>query len=139
MEIGRNCVSIISTMLVSQNVICFGYFKPMSHCVNEKAPKSVPPPLLLTMFSLSLFVLLQEILYQSFFAGRYWFCCFVYMGFLRYFFTVLPSWNYEQLHVYTYARLTIWHLIKSCGITKEIYSHGPKIRSCCCFFVFPVN
>ena len=49
------------TVLVPQNVICFGYFVLMSHGVNKKV---------LTIVSLypGLFVL-QEILYQLFF------CC----------------------------------------------------------------
>ena len=45
MEIGRNYVSIIITIIrditVLHNVICFGYFIPMSQGVNKKAPQIV--------------------------------------------------------------------------------------------------
>ena len=42
-------VTIISniTVLVSPNVICYGYLMPMSHGVNKKAPpvvSTIPPP-----------------------------------------------------------------------------------------------
>ena len=46
LEISRNYVSftitIISniTVLVSHNVICFGFFMPINHCVKMKAPPS---------------------------------------------------------------------------------------------------
>ena len=69
-ETGRNCSIIITiigsiTVLLSDNVICFGYFMPMSHGVNKKAPTNVsPPPLPPTRFSPVLFVVLQERLYQ---------------------------------------------------------------------------
>ena len=43
-----------------------GYFMSISHGVNKTA--IVPPPLPLNKFSPGLFVLLQEILYQPFFA-----------------------------------------------------------------------
>ena len=39
---------------------------PISHGVNKKALTIVPPPLPLTRFSPTLFVVLQEILYQPF-------------------------------------------------------------------------
>ena len=70
LEIGRTCSIIITiigsiTVLLSDNVICFGYFMPMSHGVNKKAPTNVlPPPLPPTRFSPVLFVVLQERLYQ---------------------------------------------------------------------------
>ena len=47
LEIDRTYVSIVITIissitvLVSQNVVCFGYFMPMTHGVNKKAPKVV--------------------------------------------------------------------------------------------------
>ena len=73
-EIGRNYMSIIITIvsntnvLVSHNIICFGFFMSMSHAVNKKTPLSVfsylPPP---ARFSLGLRFVLQEILYQPFF------------------------------------------------------------------------
>ena len=57
-----------NTVLVSQNVICFDNFMPMSHDVNKKAPTIVfPLPLPLARFSPDSFVVLQEILYQPFF------------------------------------------------------------------------
>ena len=57
------------TVLVSYSVICFGYFMPISHGVNTKAPPiASPPPLPLTKFSPGLFVVLQAILHQPFFA-----------------------------------------------------------------------
>ena len=78
LEIGRNYVSIIITIisnitvLVSHNVICFRYFIPMSHGVSKNAPpilSPIPP----TRFSPELFVILQKILYQPFFAlSDYW-------------------------------------------------------------------
>ena len=78
-------------------------------------PLTLPP---LTRFPPGLFVVLQEILYQPFFAlirvlqkimhfqsktnfffqlitVQLWFCCFVYMCFLGQFFIFLPSWNYR--------------------------------------------
>ena len=33
------------TVLVSHNVICFGYFMPMSHGVNNKSPTTAFPHL----------------------------------------------------------------------------------------------
>ena len=53
LEIGRNYVSIMITIisninvLVSHNVTCFGYFMPVSHGFIKKAPPIVsvtPPP-----------------------------------------------------------------------------------------------
>ena len=56
-------------VLVSHNVIGFGYFIPMSHGVNKKStPITAPTPLLLTGFSPGLLVGLQEMFYQHFFA-----------------------------------------------------------------------
>ena len=53
--IGRNYViTIISniTVLVSHNVICFGYFMPMSHGVNKEAlPIVSPAPLPYLVFT----------------------------------------------------------------------------------------
>ena len=55
-EIGRNYMSIIiiiisssssssnSTVLLFHSVICFGYFMPMRHGVDKKAPSFVSPP-----------------------------------------------------------------------------------------------
>ena len=49
LEIGRNYVSVIITIissitvLVLHYVICFGYFISMSHGVNKKAPPIVSP------------------------------------------------------------------------------------------------
>ena len=64
-------ITIISniTVLVSNNFVCSGCFKPMSHSVNKKA-RQLPllPPLPFTRFLPDLFVDLQGILYQSFFA-----------------------------------------------------------------------
>ena len=69
--IGRNYLSVIIissniTVLVSHNIICFGYFMPMSHGVSKKAPTIVSPPPnhIFTRFV----IVLQEILYQLFFA-----------------------------------------------------------------------
>ena len=69
-------ITIITNIivLVLHNVICFGYFMPMSHGVNKKAPQifyhRLPPnpTLSFTRFSTGLFVALQEILYQPSFA-----------------------------------------------------------------------
>ena len=55
-------ITIVSniTVLVSRNVLFFGYFMPMSHGVNKKTPPSVsshlPPP---AIFSSVLFAVLQ--------------------------------------------------------------------------------
>ena len=49
LEIGKNYVSIIITiisnitLLVSHNIIYFGYFMPTSHGTNKKAPPIVSP------------------------------------------------------------------------------------------------
>ena len=74
-EIDRNYVSIIITIisnitvLVPHTVICFGHFMPMSHGVSKKVPPIVSPlSLPRTRFSLGVFVVLQAILYQPFFA-----------------------------------------------------------------------
>ena len=71
---GRNYVPImitvisIITMLVSHNVICFGYFIHMSHGFDEKAPPALfPIPLPYPVFT-KFFVALQGILCQTFFA-----------------------------------------------------------------------
>ena len=126
-EIGRNYIMLIKStiitsvgniiVLVSQNITCFGYFMPMNHVVSKMAALIFSPPLSLTRISPSLFVVLQEILYQTSFAlikllqkimhfhskkkkfvqlvaDRFWICCFVYV-FLRALFTILPSWNYK--------------------------------------------
>ena len=64
-------ISIMSNIavLVSHNVIGFGYFIPMSHGVNKKStPITAPTPLLLTGFSPGLLVGLQEMFYKHFFA-----------------------------------------------------------------------
>ena len=67
MEIGRNYVpiiiTIISSITVLVHVICLGYFISMNHGVNEKAP-----PLPLIRFSPGLFVVLQEIV-STFFSS----------------------------------------------------------------------
>ena len=104
MEIGRNYISIIITIisnitvLVSRSVLCFGYFIPMNHGFNKKACH--PPPLSLTRF-----VVLPELLYRPIFplirllqkimhfqsktvfffqliTGWFWLCYFVYTCFL---------------------------------------------------------
>ena len=53
-------ITIVSniTVLVSQNIIFFGYFMPMSHSVNKKTPPSASPnlPLSPTRFSSGFFV-----------------------------------------------------------------------------------
>ena len=61
----------------------------MSHGVNEKAPKTVPPPHRHQVYLL----FYKKYFINPFFAGR--FCCFVCMCFLGHFSMVLPSWNYE--------------------------------------------
>ena len=70
-------VTIISnvTVLVSNNVICFEYFIPMSHGFNKKILSIVypplppdPSPLPLRGFHQVLLVVLQEIIYQPSFA-----------------------------------------------------------------------
>ena len=134
MKIGRNYVSIVVTIisnitvLVPDNFICFGYFMPLSHDVNKKAPTIFflqPSPLpgfhqvclliykkyFINPFLLWSNKLLQKImLFQNkakfFFqltASRFSFWCFVYMYFLGHFFTALSSWNCEWLHVCIYA------------------------------------
>ena len=56
-------------MLVSQNVVSIGYFMPMCHGVNKNAlPIVFPTPLPFTKLLTGLFVVLQEILHQAFFA-----------------------------------------------------------------------
>ena len=68
LEKGRNYVSIIIaivsniTVLLSHNIICSGCFMRMSHGINKKAsPIASPTTFLLTRFSPSLFLVLQEI------------------------------------------------------------------------------
>ena len=90
LEISRNYVPIIITIirnitvLVSQNVICLEYFITMSHSIfffiyiyikivivlKEGSSNCLPTLLPLTRFSPSLFVVLQEILYQPSFLLR---------------------------------------------------------------------
>ena len=110
-----NTIFSNTTVLLSHNVICFGYFMPRVYGVIKNAPTIVSlPPFSITGFSPGLLVVLQEILYQPFFcsdlpdyckkqclfkvkhifffqliAGRFWFCCFVSMCFSGRFFTVL--------------------------------------------------
>ena len=74
-KICRNYMSIIITIvsnitvLVSHNVIFFGFFMPMDHGVNKKTPSSVSPTFISsTRFLLGLFIVLEEILHQSFLA-----------------------------------------------------------------------
>ena len=76
METSRHYVTIIITtisnitVLVSHSVTCFAYFMPMSHAFNKNnclSPSPSPPLLSLTRFSPVLFVVSQEMLYQSFF------------------------------------------------------------------------
>ena len=58
------------TVLLSHNVICFGYFMPRGHGVIKNAPTIVSlPPFSVTGFSPGLLVVLQEILYQPFFCS----------------------------------------------------------------------
>ena len=67
-EICRNYMSIIITIVsnitvsVSRNSIFFGFFMPMSHGANKKTRSSV------SLHLPGLFVVLQELLYQSSFA-----------------------------------------------------------------------
>ena len=107
------------------------------------------------------FVVLQEILYQPFFAlirllqkimhfqsktnflilliaGRFWFCCFVYV-FLRVLFhssAIMKLQIALYLHIFIASYLTshqiMWH-------KKRINGHGLKITSCCYFFGFREN
>ena len=63
-------ITIVSntTVLVSRNIIFFGFFMSISHAVNKETPLSVFSYLAPSArFSLGLFVVLQEILYQPFF------------------------------------------------------------------------
>ena len=63
-------ITIVSniTLLVSHNIIFFGFYVPMSHGVNKKTPpRASPTSLSLTNFSQGLFVVLQ-MFDQSFFA-----------------------------------------------------------------------
>ena len=62
-------ITIISntTVLVSYNVICFGYvFTLLAKVSIRGSSKCLPLPLLLIMFSPGLFVVLQKIRYQAF-------------------------------------------------------------------------
>ena len=125
-KICRNYVSIIITIvdnitvLVSHNVIFFGFSMPMGRGVNRKTPSSVSPTSIpSTRFSLGLFIVLEEILYQSLFAvirlfpednaflneirffplAHCWLVLILLFHlsvfFTGRFFIVLPSWNYE--------------------------------------------
>ena len=74
-KICRNYMSIIITIvsnitvLVSHNVTFFGFFMPMDHGVNKKTPSSVSPTFISsTRILLGLFIVLEEILHQSFLA-----------------------------------------------------------------------
>ena len=125
-KICRNYVSIIITIvgnitvLVSHNVIFFAFSMPMGHGVNKKTPSSVSPSSIpSTRFSLGLFIVLEEILYQSLFAvirlfpednaflneirffplAHCWLVLILLFHlsvfFTGRFFTVLPSWDYQ--------------------------------------------
>ena len=125
-KICRNYVSIIITIvgnitvLVSHNVIFFAFSMPMGHGVNKKTPSSVSPTSIpSTRFSLGLFIVLEEILYQSLFAvirlfpednaflneirffllAHCWLVLILLFHlsvfFTGRFFIVLPSWDYQ--------------------------------------------
>ena len=118
-----------------------------------------PRPLPLTRFSPGLFVVLQEILYQPFFAlirllqiimhfksktifffqliaGWSGFCCFVYMCFLG----RLSQFCYHELQIASYLHICIASYLVSHQImwhNRRIHNHGfLKITSCCYISVF---
>ena len=121
-------------------------------CQSEGFPPNSSPYQVFTRFvyyfyqHFSLIRLFQKIYFQSktnfFFqiiARRFWFWCFFVYVFLRMcflgcFFTVLPSWDYKQLHI-IYVWLPIWPLIKSCGITKEFMAMIWKLQTVVVFLV----
>ena len=105
------CQLYLLLLVNLHNVSCFRYFIPMSYGITEKVPLVVSPSSWIVYhfpipgFHQVLFVDLQEILYQLFFAlirlfqnimyfqsetnffyqllaGRFPFCCFVYISFL---------------------------------------------------------
>ena len=59
-------------------------------------------------------------------AGRFWFCCFVYMCFLECFFTVLPSWNLHNFHIICISLVCITFHLTSHQIMwlTRIHGHG---------------
>ena len=86
----------------------------MSHGVNEKAPKTVPPPLPLTAFSPGLFALLQEILYQSFFCWSILlFCVYVFLRALFHGSAIMKLRIASCLHIciasYLASHQIMWH------------------------------
>ena len=74
LEICRNYTSVIITIvsnitvLVSHDIIFFGFIMPMSHGVNKKTSSSVSPYLHLPYQVFTKFVVLQEMHYQISFA-----------------------------------------------------------------------
>ena len=78
-------ITIISniTVLVSHDVICFGYFIPMTYSVNKKVPPIVPHPLTLPSFTRFVCSFRRNALvFLSLIAGRFQFCSFMYMMYM---------------------------------------------------------
>ena len=144
METGRNYESILITIisnitvLVSHNVICFGYFFLRVMVSVRRLLQMSPLPLFLTKFSPGL--LLQKIMHfqskTNFSFNLCWsvlillFCVCI---FLRAYF---PSFSIMKLRIsnlciasYLVSHKIMWH-------NKRIHGHGLKITNCCCFFSF---
>ena len=103
------------TVLLSWDCLCLCAMVSIKRLL-EVLPLTFLSP---TRFSTCFFVVLQEMLdhpsfavirlfekdnvfskkinfYFQLFAGRFWFCFFVYMFFTAFFFTVLLLWNYDS-------------------------------------------
>ena len=110
MSIMSFIITIVSniTVLVPQYIIFFGFFMLMSHGMNKKTPPSASPYLylpyqvcllfykkclinLLLLWSGYLWKIMHfqrkwEFFFQLI-AGQFWFCCFVYMFFMAFFYS----------------------------------------------------
>ena len=161
-------VTIISnvTVLVSNNVICFEYFIPMSHGFNKKILSIVypplppdPSPLPLRGFHQVLLVVLQEIIYQPSFAlirllQKKKRCIFNVKQFFPFnillvdfaVFCIFVSWG--VFHSSAIIKLQIASYLQSICIAsffashqimwrnKRNFGHSLEIISCCFVFLF---
>ena len=104
----------------------------MSHGVNKKAPLiiSTAPPhevpgfhqvylLFYKKYFTKLFLLWSDYFFNLIRVGFDFAVSCTYV-FLRELFISPTIINHKKLHVYTYAYLPVWPLIKSGGITKEL-------------------
>ena len=148
-------ITIVSdiTVLVSHNVILFGYIMPMSYGINKKTAPSdscnLPPSYQVfmryvccfTINTLSTFFCSDQIItkYNAFSikTNCFYNCCSVLISlfcvsvcFLWQFCTVLPSWNHKLiisfLHGFRFG-------LPSNYMTQQLRTHSFSITRCCCF------